>query len=240
MQLYPAIDIKNGSCVRLTQGLFDNVKVYSDTPADMARLWVSQGASFLHLVDLDGALAGRSVNEEAIGKIVSSVSVPVQLGGGIRSREAVKNMLDLGISRVIIGTKAVENPEFIRDLVAEFGSERIVVGVDAKDGMVAIEGWEKVSSLTASSLCMKMKEYKVKHIVYTDISKDGMLSGPNVEYTRTLTEETGLDIIASGGVSSMEDLNNLYRAGIKGAIIGKALYEKRVDLKGAVAAFETV
>lgn len=240
MQLYPAIDIKNGSCVRLTQGLFDNVKVYSDTPADMARLWVSQGASFLHLVDLDGALAGRSVNEEAIGKIVSSVSVPVQLGGGIRSREAVKNMLDLGISRVIIGTKAVENPEFIRDLVAEFGSERIVVGVDAKDGMVAIEGWEKVSSLTASSLCMKMKEYKVKHIVYTDISKDGMLSGPNVEYTRTLTEETGLDIIASGGVSSMEDLNNLYRAGIKGAIIGKALYEKRVDLKEAVAAFETV
>ncbi|MBS6645050.1 MAG: 1-(5-phosphoribosyl)-5-[(5-phosphoribosylamino)methylideneamino]imidazole-4-carboxamide isomerase [Clostridiaceae bacterium] len=240
MQLYPAIDIKNGSCVRLTQGLFDNVKVYSDTPADMARLWVAQGASFLHLVDLDGALAGRSVNEEAIGKIVSSVSVPVQLGGGIRSREAVKNMLDLGISRVIIGTKAVENPEFIRDLVAEFGSERIVVGVDAKDGMVAIEGWEKVSSLTASSLCMKMKEYKVKHIVYTDISKDGMLSGPNVEYTRTLTEETGLDIIASGGVSSMEDLNNLYRAGIKGAIIGKALYEKRVDLKEAVAAFETV
>ena len=238
MQLYPAIDIKNGSCVRLTQGLFDNVKVYSDTPADMARLWVAQGASFLHLVDLDGALAGRSVNEEAIGKIVSSVSVPVQLGGGIRSREAVKNMLDLGISRVIIGTKAVENPEFIRDLVAEFGSERIVVGVDAKDGMVAIEGWEKVSSLTASSLCMKMKEYKVKHIVYTDISKDGMLSGPNVEYTRTLTEETGLDIIASGGVSSMEDLNNLYRAGIKGAIIGKALYENRIDLKEAVRLYE--
>ncbi|MBT9775786.1 1-(5-phosphoribosyl)-5-[(5-phosphoribosylamino)methylideneamino]imidazole-4-carboxamide isomerase [Clostridium sp. MCC353] len=240
MQLYPAIDIKNGACVRLTQGLFDNVKVYSDTPADMAALWVSQGASFLHLVDLDGALAGRSVNEEAIRKIVSSVTVPVQLGGGIRSREAVKNMLDLGISRVIIGTKAVENPEFIRDLVAEFGSERIVVGVDAKDGMVAVEGWEKISALTASGLCMKMKEYGVKHIVYTDISKDGMLSGPNVEYTRKLTEETGLDIIASGGVSSMEDLACLYQAGIRGAIIGKALYEKRVDLKEAVAAFETV
>ncbi|PNV63845.1 1-(5-phosphoribosyl)-5-((5-phosphoribosylamino)methylideneamino)imidazole-4-carboxamide isomerase [Clostridium sp. chh4-2] len=239
MQLYPAIDIKNGACVRLTQGLFDNVKVYSDTPADMAKLWVSQGASFLHLVDLDGALAGRSVNEPAIREIVRSVSVPIQLGGGIRSREAVKNMLELGISRVIIGTKAVENPEFIRDLVNEFGSDRIVVGVDAKDGMVAIEGWEKVSSLTALSLCMRMKEYQVEHIVYTDISKDGMLSGPNVEYTKKLTEETGMDIIASGGVSSMEDLKNLYQAGIHGAIIGKALYEKRVDLKEAVAAFES-
>lgn len=239
MQLYPAIDIKNGACVRLTQGLFDNVKVYSDTPADMAKLWVSQGASFLHLVDLDGALAGRSVNEPAIREIVRSVSVPIQLGGGIRSREAVKNMLELGISRVIIGTKAVENPEFIRDLVNEFGSDRIVVGVDAKDGMVAIEGWEKVSSLTALSLCMQMKEYQVEHIVYTDISKDGMLSGPNVEYTKKLTEETGMDIIASGGVSSMEDLKNLYQAGIHGAIIGKALYEKRVDLKEAVPAFES-
>lgn len=240
MQLYPAIDIKNGACVRLTQGLFDNVKIYSDTPADMAKLWVSKGATFLHLVDLDGALAGNSVNEAAIREILCSVSVPVQLGGGIRSREAVKNMLDLGISRVIIGTKAVENPEFIRDLVKEFGSERIVVGVDAKDGMVAIEGWEKVSSLTASSLCMKMKEYQVKHIVYTDISKDGMLSGPNVEYTKKLTEETGLDIIASGGVSSMEDLRALYQAGIQGAIIGKALYEKRIDLKEAVLAFEAL
>lgn len=239
MQLYPAIDIKNGACVRLTQGLFDNVKVYSDTPADMAKLWVSQGASFLHLVDLDGALAGRSINEPAIREIVRSVSVPIQLGGGIRSREAVKNMLELGISRVIIGTKAVENPEFIRDLVNEFGFERIVVGVDAKDGMVAIEGWEKVSSLTALSLCMRMKEYQVEHIVYTDISKDGMLSGPNVEYTKKLTEETGMDIIASGGVSSMEDLKNLYQAGIHGAIIGKALYEKRVDLKEAVPAFES-
>ncbi len=239
MQLYPAIDIKNGACVRLTQGLFDNVKVYSDTPADMAKLWVSQGASFLHLVDLDGALAGRSVNEPAIREIVRSVSVPIQLGGGIRSREAVKNMLELGISRVIIGTKAVENPEFIRDLVNEFGSDRIVVGVDAKDGMVAIEGWEKVSSLTALNLCMRMKEYQVEHIVYTDISKDGMLSGPNVEYTKKLTEETGMDIIASGGVSSMEDLKNLYQAGIHGAIIGKALYEKRVDLKEAVPAFES-
>ena len=202
MQLYPAIDIKGGQCVRLTQGLFDNVKVYSDTPADMARMWRDQGATFLHLVDLDGALAGRSVNE------------------------AVRNMLDLGVARVIIGTKAVERPEFMGELVAAFGPERIVAGVDARDGLVAIQGWEELSSVTARELCLKMKELGVLHIVYTDIARDGMLN-------------TGLDIIASGGVSSMEDLRRLYDAGIQGAIIGKALYENRVDLREAVRAFQT-
>lgn len=238
MQLYPAIDMKGGKCVRLTQGLFDQVKIYSDTPADMARLWVSQGATFLHIVDLDGALAGRSVNEEAIRAIVSSVDVPIQLGGGIRSAEAVQYMLDLGITRCIIGTRAVQQPEFIRDLVAQFGAERIVVGVDAKDGMVAVEGWEKVSSLTARELCMQMKAYGVEHIVYTDISRDGTLTGPNVEATKELTELTGMDIIASGGMSCMEDLAALHENGIRGAIIGKALYEKKISLPEAVARFE--
>ena len=238
MQLYPAIDIKGGKCVRLTQGLFDNVKVYSDTPADMARLWVSQGATYLHLVDLDGALSGRSVNEPVIRAIAESVSVPIQIGGGIRSKEAVSSMLNLGVQRVIIGTKAVENPQFIQEMIEEFGPEHIAVGVDAKDGMVAIEGWEKVSSLSASELCQQMKEYGVRHIVYTDISRDGMLTGPNVAATKKLTDDTGLDIIASGGVSSMDDLQNLYKQGIHGAIIGKALYEKRVDLKEAVLRFE--
>lgn len=238
MQLYPAIDMKGGKCVRLTQGLFDNVKVYSDTPADMAKLWVSQGADFLHLVDLDGALAGRSVNEAAIRAIVEQVSVPVQLGGGIRSAEAVRNMLALGITRCIIGTKAVEQPDFIRELVEEFGPERIVVGVDARDGMVAVQGWEKVSTVTAVDLCMQMKQYGVRHIVYTDISRDGTLTGPNVAYTKMLTDETGLDIIASGGVSCMEDLITLHDSGIRGAIIGKALYEKRISLPDAVARFQ--
>lgn len=238
MQLYPAIDMKDGKCVRLTQGLFDNVKVYSDTPADMAKLWVSQGASFLHIVDLDGALAGRSVNEAAIRAIVEAVDVPIQLGGGIRSAGAAANMLALGITRCIIGTRAVERPEFIRELVEQFGAEHIVAGVDAKNGMVAVEGWEKVSSLSALELCLKMKEYGVKHIVYTDIAKDGTLTGPNVEYTRELTERTGLDIIASGGVSCMEDLVRLDDSGIQGAIIGKALYENRISLPQAVARFE--
>ena len=193
---------------------------------------------FLHLVDLDGALAGRSVNEETIKKIVSSVNIPVEIGGGIRSEEAVKNMLSLGVKRVIIGTKAVEEPEFLKDMVEKFGADAIAAGIDAKAGMVAIQGWEQVSTVTATELCLKMKEYGVKHIIYTDISRDGMLSGPNIPATKKLTLETGLDIIASGGVSCMEDLQSLYDAGISGAIIGKALYENRVDLEEAVCRFE--
>lgn len=238
MQLYPAIDMKDGKCVRLTKGDFSQKKIYADTPADMAKLWVSQGASFLHLVDLDGALAGHSVNEAAIRRIVEAVDVPLQLGGGIRSREAVKATLNLGITRCIIGTKAAERPAFIRELVEEFGPEAIVVGVDAKNGRVAVEGWEKTSDLTASDLCMQMKDFGIRHIVYTDISRDGTLTGPNVEATRKLTLDTGLDIIASGGVSCMEDLENLYSFGICGAIMGKALYENRINLPDAVARFE--
>lgn len=238
MQLYPAIDMKGGKCVRLTQGLFEHVKIYSDTPAEMAKLWVSQGATFLHLVDLDGALAGHSVNETAIREIVQSVTVPLQLGGGIRSAETVEAMLSLGITRCIIGTRAVQQPEFILELVKQFGSERIVVGIDAKDGMAATEGWEKVSSLTALDLCRQMKAFGVKHIVYTDISRDGMMTGPNISYTKRLTDETGLDIIASGGVSCMDDLIRLQEQGVQGAIIGKALYEQKISLPDAVARLE--
>ena len=238
MQLYPAIDMKNGQCVRLRQGAFKDITIYSDAPEKVAAHWQEKGASFLHLVDLDGALAGYSVNEEVIRRIADTVSIPIEIGGGIRSKVAVERMLDLGVRRVIIGTKAAEHPEFLRDMVRTFGEEAIVAGVDAKDGMVAVEGWEKVSSLTASDLCLTMKEYGVRHIVYTDISRDGMLSGPNVEATRKLTEETGLDIIASGGVSCMEDLKCLHEAGIRGAIIGKALYENRIDLAEAVRLYE--
>ena len=238
MQLYPAIDMKNGRCVRLCQGKFKNITVYSEHPEEIAALWQEKKATFLHLVDLDGALAGRSVNEETIKKIVSSVNIPVEIGGGIRSEEAIKNMLALGVKRVIIGTKAVEEPEFLKDMVEKFGADAIAAGIDAKAGMVAIQGWEQVSTVTATELCLKMKEYGVKHIIYTDISRDGMLSGPNIPATKKLTEETGLDIIASGGVSCMEDLQALYDAGISGAIIGKALYENRGDLEEAVCRFE--
>ena len=237
MQLYPAIDMKNGQCVRLKQGKFKEITVYSDSPEKVAAYWESQGATFLHLVDLDGALAGYSVNEETIRRIVSAVSLPVEIGG-IRTEAAIERMLNLGVSRVIIGTRAVENPLFLRDAVINFGADRIVAGVDAKNDLVAVEGWEKLSEITASDLCGQMKEYGVRHVVYTDISRDGMLTGPNVEATKALTRETGIDIIASGGMSSMDDLKRLHEAGVKGAIIGKALYENRINLKEAVEAFE--
>lgn len=238
MRLYPAIDIKDGKCVRLKKGLFNEVTVYSDRPYEVAKQFEADGAGFIHVVDLDGALKGRSVNAEAIKKIVESVSVPVQLGGGIRTLDNIREVLELGVYRVIIGTKAVENPEFIKQAVEMFGAEHIVAGVDAKDGLVAVEGWEKLSDKTALNMALAMKEMGVKTIVYTDISKDGMLTGPNVEQTKLLSDKTGIDIIASGGMSCMQDLVNIYNAGIHGAIMGKALYEKKINLKEAVEKFE--
>lgn len=238
MQLYPAIDLKDGKCVRLKQGEFDQVTIYSEQPYEVAMKFQEQGASFIHLVDLDGALKGCSVNEATIRKIVESVQIPCELGGGIRTMEDIRRVLSYGINRVIIGTKAVSHPEFIEEAIREFGSDKIVVGVDAKDGYVAVEGWEKVSDQTALSLCLLMKEMGVTSIVYTDIAKDGMLIGPNVTMTKELTLQTGLNIIASGGVSGMKDLRDLNQAGIKGAIIGKAIYENRIELEEAVIEFE--
>lgn len=238
MKLYPAIDMKDGKCVRLKQGEFKDITVYCDEPWKVARYFEENGASFIHLVDLDGALKGHSVNEESIKRIVSEVNIPCELGGGIRTVRDIERVLSYGINRVIIGTKAVSSPEFVREAVEKFGSEKIVIGVDAKDGFVAVEGWEQLSDKTALSMCLTMKELGVKHIVYTDISKDGMLSGPNIAMTKKLTDETGLDIIASGGVSGTEDLRSLAAAGIKGAIIGKAIYENRINIQDAVREFE--
>lgn len=238
MRLYPAIDIKDGQCVRLKKGLFDEVTVYSNEPYKIAQQFEADGAQFIHTVDLDGALKGHSVNAQTIRRIVESVSIPVQLGGGIRTLENIQEVLELGIYRVIIGTKAVENPEFIREAIERFGAQHIVVGVDAKDGRVAVEGWEKLSDQTALNMALLMKDMGVQTIVYTDIAKDGMLSGPNVEQTRLLSAQTGIDIIASGGMSCMQDLSNIYAAGIHGAIIGKALYENKIDLKEAVERYE--
>jgi len=239
MKLFPAIDIKNGQCVRLRQGSFQDVLVYSDIPLKIAKQWEAAGASFIHIVDLDGALVGHSVNDEVIKGIVEEVKIPIQVGGGIRTIKDIESKLNLGVERVIIGTKAVKDPAFIKEAIATFGARRIVIGIDAKDGMVAIEGWEKVSSYHAVNLALDMKKYGVKTIVYTDISKDGMLEGPNIAHTKELAEATGLDIIASGGVSSLKDLEMLEETKvIYGAIVGKALYENRVDLKTAVSLFE--
>lgn len=238
MQLYPAIDIKNGQCVRLRQGQFQDSQIYSKNPIEIARLFVSQGASFIHMVDLDGALVGFSVNDTVFKEIAGEINIPIQVGGGIRTIKDIENKIELGINRVIIGTKAVETPAFVKEAVKEFGSDRIVIGIDAKDGMVAIQGWEKVSTVSAIDLAMQVKDIGVKTIVYTDISKDGMLLGPNVEQTKELSDVTGLDVIASGGVSSMKDLELIAGSGVHGAIIGKALYEKKVDLAKAIELFE--
>ena len=238
MKLFPAIDIKNGQCVRLRQGSFQDVLVYSESPLKIAKQWEACGASFIHIVDLDGALVGHSVNDEMIKGIVAEVNIPIQLGGGIRTIKDIESKLNLGIERVIIGTKAVKDPAFIKEAITTFGSRRIVIGIDAKDGMVAIEGWEKVSNFQAVNLALEMKKFGVKTIVYTDISKDGMLQGPNIAHTKEMADATGLDIIASGGVSSLKDLEMLDEINLYGAIIGKALYENKIDLKKAVNLFE--
>lgn len=238
MKLYPAIDMKDGKCVRLRQGEFSDVKVYNEEPFSVALAFKEAGAHFIHLVDLDGALEGRAVNEDAIRKVISAAQLPCELGGGIRTMRDIERTLGYGITRVIIGTRAVQEPDFIRDAVRNFGAEKIVVGIDAKNGMVATHGWEKISDITALSLCGEMKQAGIRTVIYTDISKDGMLCGPNVEMTKELADRTGLEIIASGGVSGMADLERLNDAGIAGAIIGKAIYEKRIDLAEAVKKFE--
>lgn len=238
MKLFPAIDIKNGQCVRLRQGSFRDVLVYSDIPLNVAKEWEASGTSFIHVVDLDGALVGQPVNDEVIREIVKSINIPIQLGGGIRSIKDIENKLNLGISRVIIGTKAASDPRFMKDAISIFGPERIVAGIDAKDGIVAVEGWEKLSNYNAVALAQEMKDAGVETIVYTDIAKDGMLQGPNINYTLEMVEATGLNIIASGGISSLKDLEILNENKVYGAIIGKALYENKIDLKQAVTMFE--
>ncbi|NLK98178.1 1-(5-phosphoribosyl)-5-[(5-phosphoribosylamino)methylideneamino]imidazole-4-carboxamide isomerase [Defluviitalea saccharophila] len=239
MRIYPAIDIKGGKCVRLSQGRFDNVTVYSDNPVEVARQWVKEGATFIHIVDLDGALIGEQANKNVIKEIVQTVKIPVQTGGGIRTLDSIRDRLALGVNRVIIGTAAVKNPDLVRDAIKTFGSDRIVVGIDAKDGRVAVEGWEELSDLSAVDLCLQMKTIGVKTIVYTDISKDGMLCGINIESTKELITKTNLDIIASGGVASLADLEEVSKIGAEGVIIGKALYQGSVDLAQAIKRFES-
>lgn len=238
MQLYPAMSLKDGKCVRPVQGHFQDLKVYSDAPWEMAGQFEHLGAAYLHLVDLDGAYMGRTVNETVIRQIAETVQIPIQIGGGIRSMEAVEMMLELGVTRVIIGTKAAKKPEFMGQLIEAFGPEYIVAGIDARDGMVTVEGREKRSEISAVNLCSLMKSYGVRHVIYTDIARDGMLLGPNIAEARLLTETTGLDIIVSGGISSLEDLMKLKEANITGAAIGRALCEERIDLAEAIRLME--
>lgn len=229
MIIYPAIDIKDGRCVRLTQGKFDEEKVYYENPEEVAKMWEEKGARVLHVVDLDGALEGKSKNLPVIEDIVEGVNLPIQIGGGIRSLEAIEALIEIGVGRVILGTKAIEDQGMLKKAVALYG-DKIVVSIDAKDGYVAVDGWTKTSRVKALDFAKEIEELGVKTIVYTDIARDGMMKGPNFEAIKTLKNHVSIDIIASGGVSSLEDLKILSEIGVAGAIVGKALYEGKVDL----------
>lgn len=240
MILFPAIDIRNGRCVRLTEGKFECETVFAEDPAEMAVRWADAGAEYLHVVDLDGALAGQSANTEVIKRILAKVKIPVQVGGGIRTLENIENMLALGVTRVILGSVAVRNPELVREACQKFPG-KVVVGIDAKNGEVAVEGWGIGGGIGAVELAKKMAAVGVEHIIFTDISRDGMLSGVNVEATAELAKSSGVKVIASGGVSSLADIKALQAHaadGIEGCIIGKAIYTGALDLKEALAALK--
>lgn len=238
MDVIPAIDLLGGHCVRLYQGDYDQSRVFNEDPVAVAKQWADQGASRLHLVDLDGAKDGRPVNREVIAAIVKAIEIPVQVGGGLRDRRSVTELLAMGVNRVILGTVAVEKPELVASLCEEFPTE-IVVGIDARNGKVAIRGWQEDSQVEAIALAQQMVQMGVAAIIYTDIHRDGTLQGPNLDALRTLAEAVAVPIIASGGVSSVRDLMHLLRLepmGVCGAIVGRALYTGEVSLKEAIRA----
>jgi phosphoribosylformimino-5-aminoimidazole carboxamide ribotide isomerase len=238
MIIFPAIDIRGGKCVRLVEGRFDAETVFADNPVDMALRWAAEGAEFLHVVDLDGALAGKPVNLDIVKAITQAVNMPVQLGGGIRTLESIDLLLKAGVSRVILGSVAVKQPELVKEACRKF-ADKIVVGIDARDGQVAVEGWGVGGGVGAEELAAKMAEAGVARIIYTDISRDGTLSGVNVEATRSLAKAAGIPIIASGGVSSLADITALKKVqadGIEGVIVGKALYTGALTLAEALTA----
>lgn len=237
MIIIPAIDLKEGKCVRLEQGLMERDTVFNDDPAAQALAWQEQGAELLHIVDLDGAFAGEPKNRSSIEAIVRALAIPTQLGGGIRDLATIEAYLGMGIGRVIIGTAAQRNPQLVKEACARFPG-RIVVGIDAKDGKVAVQGWAEVTDVTAVELARKFEGDGVAAIVYTDISRDGMLQGPNIPATQALAESISIPVIASGGVSSLKDIESLLAvetSGVTGVITGKAIYTGAIRLAEAIA-----
>lgn len=232
MKIFPAIDLRNGKAVRLYQGDYDQMTVYSDSPVDVAKSFKAKGASCLHLVDLDGAKDGRLVNFETIKEIVEEVDMYVEVGGGIRDEERIKQYLELGVGRVILGTIAVKDPGFLEAMLTKYG-EKIAVGVDARDGFVAINGWKEITDRESFEFCRYLRDIGVRSIIYTDISRDGGLEGTNMEAYRKLQEIEGLEVTASGGISFEEEITAL-RDVAAAAILGKAIYSGKLDLERAV------
>jgi phosphoribosylformimino-5-aminoimidazole carboxamide ribotide isomerase len=234
MQVWPAIDLRGGKCVRLRQGDYGRETVYGDDPAEMALRWVAEGAEYLHLVDLDGARDGHWANREAVQRIVAAVNIPCELGGGIREEATIRELLDLGLARLVVGTKAQKEPEWFRDMCRKFPG-KLAVGIDAKNGFVATDGWLETSSTSAAQLAKQYESEPVAAIIYTDIAKDGMLEGPNLEAMAEMQRSVNLPVIASGGVTSADDVRNLARVGMAGCIIGRSLYEGQLSLRDALA-----
>ncbi|MBR8829936.1 MAG: 1-(5-phosphoribosyl)-5-[(5-phosphoribosylamino)methylideneamino] imidazole-4-carboxamide isomerase [Chroococcopsis gigantea SAG 12.99] len=238
MEVIPAIDILEGKCVRLYQGDYEQSQVFNDDPLTVARDWVSQGATRLHLVDLDGAKEGKQVNLSTISRIIESLPIAVQVGGGLRDRTSVEQLLDLGVKQVILGTVAVENPALVEELCQAFPG-KIIVGIDARDGKVAVKGWLETSSVEATDLAGDMALAGAASIIYTDIHRDGTLAGPNLNALRELAHKIDIPVIASGGISSLTDLLSLLSlepAGVTGVIVGRALYTGNVNLREAIKA----
>ena len=230
MQIYPAIDLRGGQCVRLQQGDYAQETVFGADPAAMARRWVGEGATYLHIVDLDGAKAGQPVNEAGIRAIVQASGVPCQLGGGLRTEDQIRSALDWGVTRVVIGTKALQSPAWLEEMCGKFPG-KIVLGIDAKGGRVATHGWLDVSDVGAIDLAMRFQHLPLAAIVYTDISRDGMLQGANVDAMAEMARATRLPVIASGGVTTLDDIRRLAAVPVAGCIVGRALYEGRLTLK---------
>ncbi|WP_276356031.1 1-(5-phosphoribosyl)-5-[(5-phosphoribosylamino)methylideneamino]imidazole-4-carboxamide isomerase [Cohnella caldifontis] len=234
--IYPAIDIRDGKCVRLVQGDYNRETVYNEDPVSVARDWEAQGGQWIHLVDLDGAKAGHPVNDELIGRIAKSVNVPVQVGGGLRKEEDVERLVGLGVSRVILGTAAIEDRAFVSRVLAKYGSS-VAIGIDARNGFVATRGWLETSEVKAEDLAVQLAAEGAQTFIFTDISRDGMMGGPNVDAIVRLAQVSGRTVIASGGVSKPEDLDRLAAHagdGVGGAIVGKALYTGSINLAEAV------
>ena len=238
MEIWPAIDLRGGKCVRLQQGDYNRETVFGEDPAGMARHWVDLGAQCLHLVDLDGAKEGSPKNLKSVLAIIDEVDVPCELGGGIRTREAMDELLDKGVARLVVGTKALKEPDWFRQMCREFPN-RLVLGIDAKDGFVATDGWLETSHVEAVSLARQFADEPIRAINYTDIATDGMLSGPNVAAMRAMQAAVSIPVIASGGVAEVEHVRALADAGLAGCIIGRALYEGTLTLPEALDAAAT-
>ncbi len=237
MQIWPAIDLRGGKCVRLQQGDYDRETIFGDDPSQMAQSWVAAGAKYMHLVDLDGARDGKLVNREAVAAIRAAVDIPCELGGGVRDENTIRQLLDLGMNRLVVGTKAIKEPDWFRDMCRTF-PEKLVLGIDAKNGQVATDGWLETSDVPATELARQFAGEPIAAIIYTDIAKDGMMAGPNLEAMAEMNRAAELPVIASGGVTTAADVEQLARLEMAGCIIGRALYEGSLTLPQALEAAE--